>query len=184
MPKKRVKTTGKTGLPVMAQAIQEPEAVPAGVMDRPEKAKEIKAVAETAAKIKVVLAVKSPHDQDTINRLLGKNDFSTWMCKDGDEVLNLLYSEDPDLLIWDISLPKIDGLKSYKRLYDSQRKQVPVISLTNEPDVLTEIENTIGIDVQIKKPINSVTLMEGIKKALSEHGTRGKWTVRNRDGVH
>jgi len=178
IPADKVKRPERTGRPVRrAPAIQKPEAVSGGVGNSPDRSEEIKTVAEAAPKTKIVLAVTNPRDQESIKQLLEKNDFSIWMCGDGDEVLNILYAEDPDLLIWDILLPHVDGLKAYKKVYDSQRKQVPVISLTNKPSVLSDIEKSVGVDEQVEKPVDDFVLLNRIKKVMSEQGPRGKWRV-------
>ena len=60
------------------------------------------------------------------------NNFLTLEAKDGEEGLETALREHPDLIIADVLMPKIDGMKMIKRIREDEwGKDVPVIVLTN-----------------------------------------------------
>ena len=86
--------------------------------------------------------------------------------KDGDECLETLANEKFDLLIFDINVPKIDGLTILEKLHD-QKRMVPTIFIS----ALIDIEDItrafdIGCHDYLKKPFHLKELTLRIDKIL------------------
>lgn len=62
-------------------------------------------------------------------KLLRKDNYVVDCCFDGEEADAALYSEEYDLVILDLSLPKMDGLEVLRRLRQ-RRANTPVLILT------------------------------------------------------
>ncbi len=61
-----------------------------------------------------------------------QSDFQAEVATDGKEGLNKVKSFNPDLILLDIVLPKMDGFEVLKELKkDSELKNIPVVLLTN-----------------------------------------------------
>ena len=89
---------------------------------------------------------------------------------DGEEGLRKAREEDPDLIVLDIMLPKMDGYKVSRLLkFDEKRKNIPIIMLTakaEETDRVTGEET--GGDEYITKPFEWEYLLEKVKEHLGQ----------------
>ncbi|MFQ5917213.1 MAG: PleD family two-component system response regulator [Candidatus Binatia bacterium] len=88
----------------------------------------------------------------------------------GQEVLNLLEEQKPDLIILDVMMPQMDGLEVLTRLKgDPGTASIPIILLTAKvqyEDVLGGYK--MGADYYITKPFTSTQLINGINLLLGE----------------
>ena len=62
--------------------------------------------------------------------------FLTRVYSDGETALKALTDNPPDLAIFDIKMPRMDGLELLRRL--REKSQIPVIFLTSKDDELDE----------------------------------------------
>ncbi len=89
---------------------------------------------------------------------------------DGQDGLDKARSLNPDLIISDVMLPRIDGYKMCSLLKkDSRYAGIPVIMLTaraEENDKKTGVE--AGADAYLTKPFESPALLAKIKELLKE----------------
>lgn len=84
---------------------------------------------------------------------------------DGASALEVLKSDPPDLAVFDIKMPRMDGLELLRRL--RQSSNLPVIFLTSKDDEFDEaIGLNMGADDYIKKPFSQRLLGERIKAVL------------------
>lgn len=87
---------------------------------------------------------------------------------DGLEALNKARKEKPDLIIMDLMLPKIDGLKVCALIKgDSRYSKIPIIILTakaQESDV--KLGKEVGADLYLTKPFDIKILLEKIKELI------------------
>lgn len=90
----------------------------------------------------------------------------------GEELFPALAQEQPDLILLDIMLPGIDGLKICNRLKSEVRTSlIPVIMLTakgEEGDIVTGLN--LGADDYIPKPFSPKVLMARVRSALRRRG--------------
>ena len=87
-------------------------------------------------------------------------------ASDGEEGLNLLKDHQPDLIILDIQMPKMDGftfVREFKRVENI--KNTPVIVLTAK-EKLQDIFKMEGIKDYVVKPFNTSDLLDRIKKYI------------------
>jgi two-component system response regulator ChvI len=96
---------------------------------------------------------------------------------DGASALDGLSARRPDLAIFDIKMPRMDGMELLRRL--RQKSDLPVIFLTSKDDEIDELFGLkMGADDFIKKPFSQRLLVERVKAvlrraaSLSETGTR------------
>jgi two-component system response regulator ChvI len=91
--------------------------------------------------------------------------FHTRVYSDGDTALKALSENPPDLCIFDIKMPRMDGLELLRRL--RERSQVPVIFLTSKDDELDEaLGLAMGADDYIAKPFSQRLLIARIRAIL------------------
>ena len=85
-------------------------------------------------------------DEDAVQKLLTypleREGFRVVSARDGEEALEVFGQENPDLVVLDIMLPRLDGLEVCKRL--RSESSVPIIMLTARDDELDKVLGQIG----------------------------------------
>ena len=119
---------------------------------------------------RTIMVVDDNHDLVEIVRLtLESKGFNVRFAYSGKELFTGLEEQKPDLIILDVMMPQMDGLKVLTRLKgDPGTASIPVILLTAKvqyEDVLGGYK--MGADYYITKPFTSTQLMTGINLFLS-----------------
>ncbi len=96
---------------------------------------------------------------------LEKEGFIVSVAYDGEEALEALSHETPDLLILDLMLPKVDGYEVCRRL--RRNSDLPIIMLTARNEDIDKILGLeLGADDYMTKPFNTRELLARIKAIL------------------
>ena len=91
--------------------------------------------------------------------------FLTRVYSDGETALKALGENPPDLAIFDIKMPRMDGLELLRRV--RERSALPVIFLTSKDDELDEAMGlAAGADDYIAKPFSQRLLIARIRAIL------------------
>ena len=91
--------------------------------------------------------------------------FATRVYTDSELALKALTDNPPDLAVFDIKMPKMDGLELLRRL--REKSQIPVIFLTSKDDELDEaLGLAMGADDYIAKPFSQRLLIARIRAIL------------------
>jgi CheY-like chemotaxis protein len=116
-------------------------------------------------------------DEDAVAHLieaaLGDAGYLCLRARDGEEALRLAKREDPDLLILDILMPKMDGLEAVRRLkMDPVQSRIPVLMLTALGSVDDRVRGLgAGADDYLSKPFDVRELLAR-SQALVRHNRR------------
>ena len=97
--------------------------------------------------------------------------FETVYASDGLEALDLFSSEEPDLIVLDLMLPKLNGEEVCRRI--REKSSVPVIMLTarsSEADVVAGLD--LGANDYVAKPFSPRVLMARIRAQLRPRESR------------
>ena len=118
---------------------------------------------------KIVVVEDEPPLQLMVKERLQSEGFFVVSAFDGQTALDLVEKYNPDLIILDILLPRIDGFEVLKRLKENRKTaKIPVIVLTalSQPK---DIEKGIGLYAEkyLIKPFKPAVLIEEVKKTLS-----------------
>ena len=90
---------------------------------------------------------------------------------DGATALDGLQIRPPHLAIFDIKMPRMDGMELLRRL--RQKSDLPVIFLTSKDDEIDELFGLkMGADDFIRKPFSQRLLVERVKAVLRRAGVR------------
>jgi len=106
----------------------------------------------------------------TIQFSLELEGYKVLVSYNGEDALAQARKENPDLILLDLMLPKLDGYKVCRFLkFDEQYKHIPILMMTaktQEKDKLMGKET--GADEYITKPFDMEELMEKIKAYLNK----------------
>jgi two-component system alkaline phosphatase synthesis response regulator PhoP len=96
--------------------------------------------------------------------------YEVLIAYDGKEALEKARGENPDLIVLDLMLPKIDGYKVCRMLkFDEKYKKIPVVMLTARAQEKDEsLGYEVGADVFITKPFKYQMLLTKIRELLGD----------------
>jgi len=102
---------------------------------------------------------------DIIKFNLVKEGFNVEVAYDGEEALKLVYKYQPDIILLDVMLPKLDGFQVCRRIRESF--STPIIMLTaKEEEVDKVLGLELGADDYITKPFGMRELIARVKANL------------------
>ena len=116
-----------------------------------------------------ILVVDDERDLlDLIEYNLKKEGFEVLKAENGEQGIEIARENKPDLVFWDIMMPKMDGLEAVEIMRkDDELKRIPIIFLTARSDEKTEVEGlNKGGDDYITKPISTTKLVSRIKAVM------------------
>lgn len=93
-----------------------------------------------------------------------------YIAKDGIEAFELFQEKKPDIILSDIKMPKMDGLKLSEKIREKNHN-IPIILLTSFSDQTTLLKAlNSGIDGYILKPLELNNFLETFDKVLKRKG--------------
>lgn len=122
-------------------------------------------------KILVVDDEKNIRELVTFN--LTKEGYKISEAEDGEQALEMLEIEQPNLVILDLMLPKIDGLEVCRKVKSNSKTMgIPIIMLTARADEIDKIIGLeMGADDYITKPFSTRELLARVKAVLRRQQT-------------
>lgn len=116
-----------------------------------------------------ILVVDDEEDiLDLMRYNLEREGFEVVLARDGVEALEKAEAEEPDLLILDIMMPRLDGIEVCRRLrQDAHLRQTPILMLTalsEEDDHVKGLD--VGADIYLAKPVSIPVLLSQTKALL------------------
>ena len=109
---------------------------------------------------KILFIEDEPVLQKTFERALRAEGYDMISALDGESGLKLAQTQNPDLILLDIVLPKLNGFDVLKRLKrDPKTKEIPVIILTN-------LERMSDIDIALE--LGATTYLVKVNYSLEE----------------
>jgi two-component system alkaline phosphatase synthesis response regulator PhoP len=105
---------------------------------------------------------------------LGMEGYEVLTASDGEQALETAQREQPDLIVLDIMMPKLDGYETCKMLKaDDRTRQIPVILLSAKGRHTDQkIGYEVGADDYITKPFSPRKLVERINTLLGQFGSQ------------
>ncbi len=119
---------------------------------------------------KILVVDDNQDNRELVVKILKSKGYQMIEAIDGEEALEKAIAEKPDLILMDISIPKINGYEVTRRLKSrADFKDTPIIALTAHA-MKGDREKTIkaGCDGYISKPFNIHELPDQIKTYLKE----------------
>ncbi len=115
---------------------------------------------------KILIVDDEPSIQDLLVFNLEKEGYKTITASDGEEGVAVALSQNPDLILLDVMLPKADGLTVCKRIRQTLSK-TPIIMLSAKGEEIDKILGLeIGADDYMTKPFSIRELIARVKANL------------------
>jgi two-component system, OmpR family, response regulator VicR len=139
-----------------------------------------------SARARVLVVDDEPVVCDVLARYLERDGFEVHTAADGEDAIARFESTEPDLVLLDLMLPRLDGLEVFKAI--RSRSDSPVIMLTARGDVTDRIVGLeIGADDYISKPFSpsevAARVRAVIRRAQRTSSPHGGDRVLRFDGI-
>ena len=116
---------------------------------------------------------------DAIEIYLSQDGYKIYKAYDGEQAFQILDKEDIHLLIMDIMMPKLDGIRATLKI--REYSSIPIIILSAKSEDTDKILGlNIGADDYICKPFNPLELVARVKSNLRRYTSLGSLTGENK----
>ena len=119
---------------------------------------------------------------ESIEIYLRNEGYKVFKAYDGLEALDILTNEEIHLILMDIMMPKLDGIKATIKI--RQEKNIPIILVSAKGEDTDKILGlNIGADDYITKPFNLLELIARVKSNLRRYMNFGNFNNETREDV-
>ena len=116
---------------------------------------------------------------DAIEIYLSQDGYRIFKAYDGEQAIELMKKEDIQLLIMDIMMPKLDGIRATLKI--REYSSIPIIILSAKSEDTDKILGlNIGADDYITKPFNPLELAARVKSNLRRYTSLGSLNIDNK----
>lgn len=106
--------------------------------------------------------------RDLIEIYLKGEGYKTIKAENGEEALKILETQEVDLIVLDIMMPKLNGIEACLRI--REEREMPIIMLSAKTEDLDKILGlNTGADDYLTKPFNPLELVARIKSQLRRY---------------
>ena len=114
---------------------------------------------------KILIVDDEKEIRDLIEIYLKSEGYETLKAADGVEALNILNKEEPDLIILDVMMPRMNGIDACLKI--REERQMPIIMLSAKSEDVDKILGlNMGADDYLTKPFNPLELIARVKSQL------------------
>lgn len=121
---------------------------------------------------KVVILVEDDKTISSFLRLfLVGAGYEVFSARDGLEALSMITNYKPDVIITDLSMPRMDGIRLIKEIRarpERDLKTVPIIGVSGAAEALQVQAMSAGALIVLKKPIHRRTLLETVANVMKK----------------
>lgn len=114
---------------------------------------------------KVLIVDDEPNIVLSLEFLMRKQGFQVFIARDGEEALETIGKETPDLILLDIMMPQVDGYEVCKQIRSnplwSNTKVIFLSAKSKEVDIQKGLD--LGADLYITKPFSTRNLTKQIQ---------------------
>jgi DNA-binding response OmpR family regulator len=126
---------------------------------------------------KILVVDDDPDILDAVALILESQGYEVVTARDGIEGLANLKAEQPDLMILDLMMPRMDGFAVCKELQDprwSKYRDIPILILTSVREEASrrryELETGLALDVDdyVEKPMSPDVLLQRVSTLIKK----------------
>ena len=118
---------------------------------------------------RILVVEDQPDNRQIIRDMLAPTDYEIIEAEDGEQALQAIAKQRPDLILMDIQLPVIDGYTATRKIKaDPALRSIPIIAVTSYALSGEEKKaREVGCDDYVPKPFSPRQLLAKIRQHLS-----------------
>lgn len=117
---------------------------------------------------KILIVDDEPNIVMTLEYAFKKQDYEVFIARDGQEALDILENQTPNVILLDIMMPKVDGYQTIEQIKENKElKDVKVVFLTaktKSSDIEKGLE--LGADKYLTKPFSVRKVIKEIEELI------------------
>lgn len=120
---------------------------------------------------KIMIVDDEPDTVDLVKLVLETEGYGILVAYSGQEALDMIKVDRPDLVLLDIMMPQMDGWAVRKKIVDNEEtKDIPVVMLTAKAQPIDKMIglHVVGVTDYITKPFGRKELIDSVKRIVGE----------------
>ena len=117
---------------------------------------------------RILIADDNPANCELLQAYLADVDCEIELAVDGQETLDKVVSYQPDLILLDVMMPRLNGFEVCKQLKEDPQNRRIMILMVTALNEIGDIERAVaaGTDDFLSKPVNQVELVKRVENML------------------
>jgi two-component system alkaline phosphatase synthesis response regulator PhoP len=118
---------------------------------------------------KILIVDDEPNIVMSLEYTFKKNNFEVFIARDGQEALDILKNNFPDIIILDIMMPMVDGFATLKQIREDNNLQHTKVMFLSAKNKESDIEKglALGADAYMTKPFTIKKVIEQVSELLN-----------------
>ncbi len=124
---------------------------------------------KTVAMRKILIVDDEPNIVMSLEYTFKKNNFEVFIARDGQEALEILQNQLPDVIILDVMMPLVDGFETLEQIKKNERLQHCKVMFLSAKNKESDIEKgmALGADAYLTKPFSIKKVVEQVNELLA-----------------
>ncbi|MFT5266298.1 MAG: two-component system alkaline phosphatase synthesis response regulator PhoP [Polaribacter sp.] len=117
---------------------------------------------------KILIVDDEPNIVMSLEYTFKKNDFEVFIARDGQEALDILNNQLPDIIILDVMMPMVDGFATLEQIKKDERLQHCKVIFLSAKNKEKDIEKglSLGANLYVTKPFSIKKLVEQVQELI------------------
>ncbi|MEN9336120.1 MAG: hypothetical protein RLZZ500_1107 [Bacteroidota bacterium] len=118
---------------------------------------------------KILIVDDEPNIVMTLEYTFKKNNFEVFIARDGQEALEILKTQYPDVIILDIMMPLVDGFETLQNIRQNEQLNHCKVIFLSAKNKESDIEKglALGADAYLTKPFSLKKVVEQVNDLLA-----------------
>ncbi|PJE39927.1 MAG: response regulator [Flavobacterium sp.] len=118
---------------------------------------------------KILIVDDEPNIVMSLEYTFKKNNFEVFIARDGQEALEILQNQLPDVIILDVMMPLVDGFETLEQIKKNERLQHCKVMFLSAKNKESDIEKgmALGADAYLTKPFSIKKVVEQVNELLA-----------------
>ena len=123
---------------------------------------------KTAAMKKILIVDDEPNIVMSLEYTFKKNNFEVFIARDGQEALDILKNQFPDIIILDVMMPLVDGFETLEQIKKNEQLNHCKVIFLSAKNKESDIEKgmSLGADAYLTKPFSIKKVVEQVNELL------------------
>jgi DNA-binding response OmpR family regulator len=117
---------------------------------------------------KILIVDDEPNIVMSLEYTFKKNNFEVFIARDGQEALDILNNQLPDIIILDVMMPMVDGFATLEQIKKDERLQHCKVIFLSAKNKERDIEKgiSLGANLYVVKPFSLKKLVEQVQNLI------------------
>ncbi|WP_016988200.1 response regulator transcription factor [Flavobacterium sp. ACAM 123] len=117
---------------------------------------------------KILIVDDEPNIVMSLEYTFKKNNFEVFIARDGQEALDILEKQLPDVIILDVMMPMVDGFATLEKIKSDERLQHCKVIFLSAKNKEKDIEKglSLGANLYVTKPFSLKKLVEQVQQLI------------------